>query len=93
MILDPKTGRPTGRLRPMAEGERRVCMGCHQSGYDDHPAMKPNPLVDPRPEPAEDDGEGRPDDEVGPAPAPPETRKKRRARLFDELNREAVRGR
>ncbi len=93
MILDPKTGKPTGRLRQMEPGERLVCMGCHQSGYDDHPAMKPNPLVDPKPEPAEG-GEERSGeaagaeagagDAAGASPAP-ETRKQRRVRLFAEM--------
>ena len=53
-----------------------ICMVCHQSGQDRHPALQRNPATDPKPEP-------KPKPLLLPAKPPPiETRRQRRARLY-----------
>lgn len=69
---------------PIRTGSVLCCMVCHQSGIDGHPAMKRDPVSDPKPEKK---------------PAPPaaptgrETRKQRRARVYgaERISREMAR--
>jgi hypothetical protein len=59
---------------PVRPGSILCCMVCCQSGMDDHPALKRNPLTDPRPERRRT---------VSPARhSAKETRKERRRRLY-----------
>ena len=62
-----------GHLRPIDAWSVLCCMVCHQSGVDDHPALKRDPLTEPAPEP-------KPAAE--PRRARRETRKQRRQRMF-----------
>jgi hypothetical protein len=61
-------------LSPMPDGCRDVCLSCHESGYDRHPAMQPDPRRDPKPD--ERPKLAKVSDEVK------ETRRQRRARIF-----------
>lgn len=64
--------------RKIPRGSVLCCMVCHQSGIDDHPGLKRNPLTDPKPEP-------KPERTAGLVAKPArETRKQRRARLFSK---------
>lgn len=54
---------------PIKSGSKFVCMICHQSGQDAHPALQRNPATDPKPEP-----------KPAPVPAAKESRKQRRKR-------------
>ncbi len=40
-----------GHSLPIESGSALCCMVCHQSGLDDHPAMRRDPQTDPKPEP------------------------------------------
>jgi hypothetical protein len=40
-----------GHSLPIEAGSALCCMVCHQSGLDDHPAMRRDPQTDPKPEP------------------------------------------
>jgi hypothetical protein len=53
-------------------------MVCSKSGVDDHPALKRNPRIDPRPEPEAVPRQAK-------AAPRTETRKERRRRLFASL--------
>lgn len=65
---------------PIRPGSLFCCMVCSASGIDDHPAMKRDPLTDPRPEPAPAAPQaGSPSSPLDPA-AGRETRKERRRR-------------
>jgi hypothetical protein len=53
-------------------------MVCSKSGIDDHPALRRNPKIEPRPEPKAVPQQAK-------AAPRPETRKERRRRLFAAL--------
>ncbi len=70
---------------PIPEGSLLCCMVCSASGVDGHPALARNPATDPRPEPkprrSRRSSATRPE-EAGEAESKPETRRKRRSRVF-----------
>jgi len=58
-------------------GSLLCCAICHQSGVEDHPALKRDPREDPKPDP-------KPKPKLD-MTGKPETRRERRARLFNRL--------
>ena len=64
---------------PIPAGSVLVCMICHQSGQDDHPALQPSP-DDPTRDPLKVVIPG-----PAPAPTPKETRAMQRARKFARI--------
>ncbi len=63
-----------GHYRPIEPGSAFCCVVCHSSGIDDHPALKRDPLTDPKPEPVAVP--------IAPPQSSRETRKQRRQRKF-----------
>lgn len=64
------------RSRTPPKGSALICMVCHKSGKEGHPALKRDPFTDPRPEP-------KPVEEPGvPEITRPTTRRQKRAAMF-----------